>query len=63
MNFPLIARFVLRIVALAAVSNGYLADDTASVLYQNADIVAMLSLALSEAYFAFDKWRDARAAK
>jgi hypothetical protein len=60
MNFPLITRAVLRILALVAVTNGYLTESTASVIYQNADIVAMISLTLSEAYFAFDKWRDAR---
>ena len=63
MNFPLITRATLRILALAAVANGYLTEDTASVIYKNADIVAMFSLALSEAYFAFDKWRAARVAK
>jgi hypothetical protein len=63
MNFPIITRATLRILALVAVSNGYLTESTASVIYQNADIVAILSLALSETYFAFDKWRDARASK
>jgi hypothetical protein len=63
MNFPIIARAALRILALVAVSNGYLTEDTASVIYKNADIVAMFALALSEAYFAFDKWRDSRANK
>jgi hypothetical protein len=63
MNFPLITRAALRILALVAVTNGYLTEGTASVIYQNADIVAMASLALSELYFAFDKWRDARADK
>jgi hypothetical protein len=63
MNFPLITRAALRILALIAVTNGYLTEGTASVIYQNADIVAMASLALSELYFAFDKWRDARADK
>jgi|TARA_R110002111_G_scaffold192926_2_gene258965 hypothetical protein len=61
MNFPLITRAALRILALIAVTNGYLTEGTASVIYQNADIVAMASLALSELYFAFDKWRDGRA--
>jgi hypothetical protein len=42
------------------VTNGYMNESTASVIYQNADIIAMGSLVLSEAYFAFDKWRDAR---
>jgi len=63
MNFPLITRAVLRILALVAVTNGYMTEASASVIYQNADIVAMVALALSELYFAFDKWRDARAAK
>jgi hypothetical protein len=62
-NFPLITRAALRILALIAVTNGYLTESTASVIYQNADIVAMASLALSELYFAFDKWRDTRADK
>jgi hypothetical protein len=60
MNFPIITRAVLRILALVAVTNGYMNESTASVIYQNADIIAMGSLVLSEAYFAFDKWRDAR---
>jgi|TARA_R110000787_G_scaffold1553_2_gene6729 hypothetical protein len=60
MNFPILTRAVLRLVALVAVTNGYLTEDTAAVLYEHADIVAMVSLALSEGYFALDKWRTAR---
>lgn len=63
MNFPLIARTILRLAALAAVSLGYASEGTAAVFYENADIVAMAALIISETYFAFDKWRDARAAK
>ena len=64
MNFPLIVRVLLRIVALTAVTNGYLTEDTASAIYQNADVVAMVSLLLSEIYFAVEKafnkwWRNA----
>jgi hypothetical protein len=63
MNIPLFTRVFLRLLALAAVTNGYVTESTASVIYQNADVVAMVSLLISEAYFGFDKWRDARAAK
>ena len=63
MSIPLFVRVFLRLLALAAVTNGYMTDSTASVIYQNADVVAMVSLMISEAYFGFDKWRDARANK
>jgi|TARA_B110000908_G_scaffold161809_1_gene206544 hypothetical protein len=63
MNIPLFTRVLLRLLALAAVTSGYMTDSTASVVYQNADVVAMVSLLISEAYFGFDKWRNARADK
>ena len=63
MNIPLFTRVALRLLALVAVSNGYLSGDTASVFYQNADIVAMVSLMISEVYFSFDKWREKRSVK
>jgi hypothetical protein len=63
MNIPLFTRVLLRLLALVAVTTGYATESTASVFYQNADIVAMVSLGISEIYFSFDKWRDARAAK
>jgi hypothetical protein len=63
MNIPLFTRAVLRLVALVAVTKGYMTESEASVIYQNADLVAVASLVISEVYFGFDKWRDARAAK
>jgi hypothetical protein len=63
MNIPLFTRVLLRLLALVAVTTGYATESTASVFYQNADIVAMVSLGISEIYFSFDKWRDARAEK
>ena len=63
MNIPLFTRVLLRLLALVAVTNGYASEQTASVFYQNADIVAMVALGISELYFGFDKWRDARATK
>jgi len=63
MNYALIARTVLRLGALAAVSAGIATEGTAAVFYQNADIVAVTALLLSEAWLAFDKWRDRKSAK
>jgi hypothetical protein len=63
MTIPLFTRVLLRLLALVAVTSGFMTETTASVFYQNADIVAMLSLGISELYFLYDKWRDAKAAK
>jgi hypothetical protein len=63
MSIPLFTRVLLRLLALIAVTSGYATESTASVFYQNADIVAMVALGISELYFGFDKWREARAAK
>jgi len=61
MNYALIARTILRLGALAAVSAGIATEGTAAVFYENADIVAVTALAISEGYFAFDKWRNRKA--
>lgn len=62
MNWQLLARFILRLVALAAVSWGYLTEDAAAHIYQNVEIVSLLALALSEGWFllvkALDRWRS-----
>lgn len=57
MNTALIARALLRFVALVLVWLGYVSEDDASVFYTDPDFVALVTLGISEAYFAFDKWR------
>jgi hypothetical protein len=63
MSIPLFTRVLLRLLALAAVTNGYASEQTASVFYQNADIVAMVALGISELYFGFDKALEKRRKK
>ena len=57
MNYALFARVTLRLLALIMVSLGVASDGTASVLYQNADIVALTTLGIAELFFYVDKWR------
>jgi hypothetical protein len=56
MNYPLLARVLLRLVAMVAVYFG-LAEGQADVIATNADFIALVSLGMSEAYFYFDKAR------
>lgn len=62
MNWQLLARFVLRLIALTAVSWGYLTEDAAAHIYQNVEIVSLLALALSEGWFSLSKWIGRRRA-
>ena len=54
MNWQLLARFALRMTALAAVSLGA-PEETANVILMNADLVALVALGLAELWFVFSK--------
>ena len=56
-NAPLIARTLLRLLAFVLVASGQFAEDQVSFIYQNADLAAAASLAVSETWLAWEKWR------
>jgi hypothetical protein len=57
MNYGLIARSGLRIVALIAVYFGYADEGQALAIYTNPDVIAIVTLAISESFFLIEKWR------
>ena len=57
MNYALIARAALRLIALAAVYFGYAEETQAATIYTNPDVIAIATLALSESFFLIEKMR------
>lgn len=60
MNYSLITRALLRLLALGLVSWGLVDEGAAAVIYTDPDLVAAATLAVSEAFFAVSKWVESR---
>ena len=58
MDWQLVARATLRIVAFLAAYMGWATEDQTSFIYQNADVVTLVALMMSETWFTAKKTKE-----